>query len=202
MKSLYSCKIVICGRNLSLAKISKHPPSWFLNITEISCIQKKWDPFKLRRRVSLPQKFVETWLICIKEILVYSSKIWQYRKNYIAHNCFTFFLSPSTTFHQNWEFPSAFLCPHFVNMVSWSASNVRRFSRSNYLEIGKKQSRILFALNVLWNMWQALQEITFWMPHSHYHINCLCHDSLGLSKCLGTCWASQESNTGQGKVGL
>lgn len=98
MKSLYSCKIAICGRNLSLAKICSPAPARSRNMTEISCVQKKWDPFKLRRRVSLPQTFVETWLICIKEILVHWSKICQYRKNYFEHNFFTSFLSLSTTF--------------------------------------------------------------------------------------------------------
>ena len=39
------------------------------------------------------------------------------------------------------------------------------------------------------------------MPDSHYHINCLSRDSLGLSKCLGTCWIL-ESNTGQGNAAL
>ena len=63
----------------------------------------------------------------------------------------------------------------------------------------KRQSRISLAPNVLWNMWQALQEITFWVPNSHYHINCVCRDSLGLSKCPRTWCGSWEREPGRRK---
>lgn len=60
---------------------------------------------------------------------------------------------------------------------------------------GKGESRFVSAPNVLWKIWQALQEIMPWMPNSHYHINCLCHDSLGMSKWQGTCCAPPQRAT-------
>lgn len=38
------------------------------------------------------------------------------------------------------------------------------------------------------------------MPNSHYHINCLCHDSLGMSKWQGTfCAPPQRATPAKGK---
>lgn len=82
-------------------------------------------------------------------------------------------------------------------MSVWSPSTQQVFKifKVQVFGDGKGESRFVSAPNVLWNIWQALQEIMSWMPNSHYHINCLCHDSLGLSKWQRTCCAPPQRVT-------